>query len=118
VCGKYLIDQRSPLRCQFAKDHPLVLGTCSPTHQPTFFKLFDHVRGARTRDEDSIPKLTEWERSLVIQHLKDSELGHAQAGLRKMWPHTLFNRLVCASKGNHQLQCRGSIGGRAPFRFV
>ncbi|HYN09742.1 MAG TPA: hypothetical protein VES67_20335 [Vicinamibacterales bacterium] len=116
VGWEYLIDQRSPLGRQFAKDHALVFGAGSPAHQPTFFKFLDDVGGARTRDENSIPNLAEWERPLVIQHLEHSELGHPEAALNKVWPHALFSRLVRASQGDHQLQCRNPIGIRAPFR--
>jgi hypothetical protein len=75
------------------------------------------MRSARAADEDSVPELPEWERSLVIQHLQHGELRHAQPGLPEMWPYALFNGLVCASKGDHQLQSRRAIGSRASFKI-
>jgi hypothetical protein len=109
VGREHLVHQGPPVRCELAEDDSLVFGGRSPSHQSTFFKLFDDVRGARPRDEDPIPNLAEGQSALVIQHLEDRELGQAQATIGEMWPYAPFKRLHGSAERDDQLQGRGPI---------
>ena len=90
---KHVFDQCSPLWGQLAKHNSLIVGGCSSAHQPTFFKLLDHVRRARTRHEDPIPDLAEPQCALVIQDFQDGELGDAESTRGKMRTDAPLNRL-------------------------
>ena len=111
VRGKHSIEQGSPFGCQLAKDHALVFGGRSSTHQPSRLELLDHVGGTRTRHQNPIANLTERECALVIQHLEYRELSQTETLPGELWPYALFDRLVRACDGDDQLQ------GRCPIAF-
>jgi hypothetical protein len=117
VSWEDLVHQRPSLRCELAEHDPLVFRRRSPSHQSTFFKLFDHVCGARARDEDPIPNLAEGQSALVIQHLEDRELGQAQATLGEMWPDAPFKRLHGSAERDDQLQGRRPLAISIQVRF-
>jgi hypothetical protein len=106
VSWEYLVHQRSPLGCEFAEDDPLVFRGRSPPHQSTLFELLDHVCRARSGDEDPIPNLAKRQSALVLQHLEDRELSHAQPILGEMWSHSPLNRLHGSAERNDQSQRR------------
>ena len=94
TCAGNTPSSRAPLGRQLAKDHALVFGGRSSTHQPSLLKLLDHVGGIRTRHQNPIANLTERERALVIQHLEYRELGQAETLPCELRPYALFDRLV------------------------
>ena len=107
VAWKDLVDQRPSFRGQLAEHDSLVLGARAPAHQPTLFELLHDIRRRCAGQQNAVPNIAEWQRTLVVQHLEHRELGHAESALKQVRPDTSFERLQRAPEGDDQLQrCR------------
>lgn len=114
---KHFVDQRAPFGGQLTEYDSLIFRRCSPSHQAPFFQFLHNVCGAGAGDEYSIPNLAKRQGTLVIQHLKHRELGHAQPPAGHMGPHASLDGLMCAPQRNDQLQRSSSISQLVRFRF-